>query len=779
MKPARRILLLVAILLVAAGLAAPFFRADRFAVRIRSALEQGLGRQVEIGEVRFNLFTGPGFTVRNVVIYEDPAAGLEPLAYVAEMDARADWWSLVTGRLEFSNLRLLEPSVNLAKPHTGGWNLQPLLSRAAATARSQGARPPALQIRGGRVNFKFGDVKSVFYLSNADVDFRPSAEAIEFRFEGEPARTDRGAQGFGRLAGRGRWRPQAPSDRQFELDLSLERSNIGEIVRLFHGRDIGLHGMVASRAKLTGPLSDIRVAGRLDIEDIHRWDLMPHHGQAWPVDFRGRIDLEGQRVELETLAPPGQTLPVSVRFRAAELLARPRWATVFTVRDLPVANVVEVARHFGAVPASPLALEGLVEGAIGYSGETGLQGLFLLRDVSVAAPESPALRIERARIEVDRSRIRAHPATVLAPAGRAVQVEAEFHLPEQTLDVLAATRGLPAADLNATVTKALGGPAVPVLEACSSGLWKGWVRYRRIGEGAGNWSGLVELQEARLAVEGLASPLAVRSAQVQIDGDKAVLKRIQAQAGRIAFQGEFRQEGGKDPSGHFRLEAAEADAAELEQVFAPALLRQRGLLARTLRLVRGGVPEWLRARRAEGVVAIGALTAGDLRWENVKARLVWNGTTVDIAEFGAAWGEGRLRAKGSVSLASAAPVYRLQGSLSGLDWHAASIGFEGRAESAGAGEELLQNLRLDGAWSAAGLTLSEDLECRRAQGRVEFAMRRGLPLLKLMDIEAALGEETWEGQGASLPDGRLSIDLTSGKKELRLTGRLSPFHLIR
>ena len=136
----RRALLALVALVLAAGVAAPFFRGDRFAGRIRDALEEGLGRRVEIGEVRFNLFTGPGFTLANVVIHEDPAIGIEPLAYVTEMDARVGLWSLVTGRLEFSTLRLIEPSVNLAKPETGSWNLQPLLARAAASARSPGAK---------------------------------------------------------------------------------------------------------------------------------------------------------------------------------------------------------------------------------------------------------------------------------------------------------------------------------------------------------------------------------------------------------------------------------------------------------------------------------------------------------------------------------------------------------------------------------------------------------------------------------------------------------------
>ena len=771
----RRGLLAGLALVLASGLAAPFLNAGRFAGRIRSALEQGLGRRVEIGEVRFNLFTGPGFTLANVVIHEDPAIGIEPLAYVAAMDARVGLWSLVTGRLEFSTLRLIEPSVNLAKPEAGSWNLQPLLARAAASARSLGAKTPAIQVRNGRFNFKFGDIKSVFYLSSADLDITPSAGAAEFRFSGEPARTDRGAQGFGRLGGRGRWRPAAGIEQEIEIDLSLDRSNVAEIVRLFHGHDVGMHGLVASRARLTGPLSDIRVSGRLQLEDVHRWDLMPQRGREWPVDYRGRIDLAGQTVELETVPPPGPPSPVSVRFRALGLLSQPRWAAIFTVRQLPVAGVVEVARHFGAALPAQLSLEGRMEGAVGFSRDAGLQGQILVRDVSLSAPDAPDLRIERVRIEVNRDRVHAAPFTIETGAGRAAQVEADFRAGAPSLEVLVATRGLAAGDLRAASENMFGGPPIPLLAACEDGNWKGWVRYRREGAAEGLWTGAVELLDARLAVDGLSEPILLRSANAQIDGGKLVLSRLRAQAGQIAFEGEFRHDDSATRPDRFRFSVPEADAAELERIFAPTLRRQGGLIARTLGLVRAGVPDWLAARQAEGTLEIGALTAQDLRWENLKARLTWNGSTVEVAELVSAWSQGKLKAKGSISLASVLPVYRLQGRLDGLSWRGATIDVNGHLETVGSGAELLQNLKSAGTFSAADVPLLEDLECLFAKGRYDIFFRRGAPQLKLTSLEVALGDEIYQGQGASLADGRMGVDLTDGKKGLRLTGRLAPF----
>src|SRR5665811_2277094 len=124
----RRALWLGLVILVAAGLVAPYLNADRFGDRIRRAMEQALDRKVEIAAVRFNLFRGPGFTLQGVVIHDDPAVGVEPFAYVTSIEARIRFTSLWRGRLEFSSLRLEQPSVNLVKSASGVWNFQPLLN---------------------------------------------------------------------------------------------------------------------------------------------------------------------------------------------------------------------------------------------------------------------------------------------------------------------------------------------------------------------------------------------------------------------------------------------------------------------------------------------------------------------------------------------------------------------------------------------------------------------------------------------------------------------------
>ena len=113
---ALKILAVLFLVVVAAGIGAPYFGADYFQARIEHALESALGRKVAIQKTHYNVFTGPGFTIDNVVIEEDPRIGIEAFAKVLQVDARIDWLSLLTGKMEFSSLRLVEPEMALGSP---------------------------------------------------------------------------------------------------------------------------------------------------------------------------------------------------------------------------------------------------------------------------------------------------------------------------------------------------------------------------------------------------------------------------------------------------------------------------------------------------------------------------------------------------------------------------------------------------------------------------------------------------------------------------------------
>src|SRR3954447_9784824 len=99
-RPFRWFAWAIAAMLVA-GLAAPFFAVDQYARQLQSSLERSLGRRVELQDVHFSLFKGPGFSVGRGVIYMVRAVGIEPVAYIEDpgsMVVAPSVWSLLGGR---------------------------------------------------------------------------------------------------------------------------------------------------------------------------------------------------------------------------------------------------------------------------------------------------------------------------------------------------------------------------------------------------------------------------------------------------------------------------------------------------------------------------------------------------------------------------------------------------------------------------------------------------------------------------------------------------------
>ena len=408
MKRSSAIKLFVAILalVLAAGVVAPEFHADGYRARIQSALETALARKVTIGEIRFNLFTGPGFTVRDVVIGEDPALGAEPIAYVGELQAVPRLWSLVTGHLAFSSLRLERDTyLNLSRADVRNgeyrWNFETLLRPAVV------ATFPHISLRGARINFKAGNVKSMVYLLDSDLDVTPPSSAGEpwrFRFEGQPARADRPARGSGAIRASGDWRPGA-----VDLDLQLESSQLEDMIALVRGDDIGVHGLISGRAKLKGPTTAVTLEGRLRVEDLHGWDQSVPKGEKWPLDLHGRWNMPAQHLELDARVEGADQPILNVHYTVEQYVTQPRWGVSVELNHFGVDPLLPLARHLGVALPDGLQVAGLADGVLSYSDRESFRGHATLHQTKVALPGSPPLALEEAELRVDSHLIRLLP----------------------------------------------------------------------------------------------------------------------------------------------------------------------------------------------------------------------------------------------------------------------------------------------------------------------------------------------------------------------------------
>jgi hypothetical protein len=773
MKP-RRLILWSVLLLVGAGLIAPFLNANHFRERIKGALESALNRPVKLGRVHFNLFTGPGFTVEDVLIAEDPGHGIEPFAHVRSLEARVRLTSLWTGQLSFSNLKLIEPSVNFVKIGSGPWNIQPLLNRAVSLPTSAASSLPDIQIRDGRLDFKLDNTKSVFYIANADLDLYANDQGnLIIGFSGEPSRTDHAAQGVVPVVARGVLKPSRNAEDQIEMSVQLERTSIPEIARLFDIHDLGIRGSVVSNLKLAGPLSNIKISGDLRIEGVHRWDLMPNKSEIWTLNYNGFLNVPGQQVEIATRAADEQGSPVNMRFSASNYQTAPKWNVSLTLHDMPIAGLEETARHMGAPLPPGASIDAKLNGDVTYSQPDGVKGRIILDSAAFKLPQGATFQFASAPVELSGDMVKFGPASIVLDDDQSAQLEGEYSVARHTLRLALEAKVLGIAQTKAFVQKLLGAGAVPLLDHCRQGSWKGKLIYDQ-SELAADWSGEFDLQNTQIDVAGMLVPLRIASAVVQLQPAQVQINKMHARVGTIAFEGDYRYvREGLRPD-RMRINLPELQLKEVERIFSPTLARQQGFFARALRLERAHVPEWLEKREIEGMVQAKNVLAGDVELGAVRGRLLWSGAKIQItgleSKLDEMEGSGRL----VMDLSASVPQYSLSGDVRGIDYHGGTLDLSGAVSSSGTGADVIFNARSEGTFTGSRIEFGADTEFDEVVGDYRIDPGGRGARLSLPRVQLTQGQEVLHGQGTSQGDGRIVLEVTSGRKQLRLTGVLLP-----
>jgi len=774
----RRALVAAPVLAVASVLAAPYFRADQYKAQIQQNLERVLGRRVDLqGEARFQLYPRPGVSLSRVVIHELPALGLEPVAYLdypdSSLDVSLSPLALIMGRVKVTGVRLVAPSLNLTKSNSGQWTFQPLIEKAMGEGRAAGFDLDAIQVQGARLNFKIGDVKSLFYL--ADTDLRIEADSgntnrYGMTIEGDPARTDRTSSSFGRLTGRGMLSFGRGNDEsRIDLNLSINRTPLAEIVSALQGRGIGLGGFVASQAKLSGPLSQVKIEGTLQLAEAERFRwLLPRAASGRGRDFTGTLDWPGQELRLRTVdhQDPAAS-PVSLRLRAFDLFRQPRWALLLGIDKAPLGSVRALAGELALTLPAETPLEGGLSGVMGYSSQHGAHGQLAMAQASVAVPAQPApVTVNEARVIVDGLQWRVPAAEIRLSEHESVTVESLVDMASGRRDLTAATAGLDVEQSRA-IWRQLAGADPLFFDRCQQGRWAGTLRYSQESASApAGWAGDLRVMGAVCSVAGLADPVRVQSAQVSIRGAAMAARRVVALVGDLAVTGEMDYDPARWRFARLRLSTPSVSMAAIERLLLPALRRDAGFISRTLGR-RVPVPEWLARRRAEAVLSVGAL---DQRFETVEARLVWDGTQIDIPEWKASAWRGAMKGRAHISLEAAEPVYSGSTTLTDAAWRDGRANTEAAWETAGVGgARLLAALKAQGTFHAKGTVLAEpDAALDAITGKFAWAAGR----LQLNGAQwTTVAGETFEGQGSAAADGKLSLE-PAGGRGARVSGRL-------
>ncbi len=780
----KRATIIVLLAVAVIGAALPYAPVDFLKNPIERALARGLGRKVEVDQVSLTLFSGPGVSLDGVTIHEDSRAGIEPFAYANTLDARINLLALLRGHLEFSSLDLNDATFNLVKPTGAPWNFQMLLSQASGGGTSPpqmrtspvATNPvgpmlpvipttlPAIKMRGGRVNFKFAETKSVLYFDDTDLYVAPDeGGAVELRFSGVPSRTDQGAQNFGHFYVRGTATPSA-AGQQFNFQVELEPSALDAVARLFDTGVAALKGLVSLDAQVSGSPASLDVKGTLLLENAGEWR----------VGYKGKLDLAAQTLELDSISPPD--LNTKLHASTRDLLTTPQWEVSADFNDAPLGSGVELARNLGAPLPAKMAVEGVVAGSVRYRNTEGLGGNLEVRDAVVNIAGAAPLKIPTATVFLKGNSIVAGPNTVNVGSADFADVEAVYQAGEGGgVEVKIMTRRMNVADLRAL--SPLGVGSIPLLDRIADGTWRGTLSYANPEPPSkkGAWSDDFEIQNTHLDIDGLAYPVRIQSAAVSAKDQSVAVTRIRAKVGNIAFGGEYHwgskvdaeDDSEKAQPQTFRLQVAAADAKEVERLFQPTISREGGLLARTLRLgAAGATPDWLTLRNVEGVLSIRALTLADTRLSIDSSRLVWDGASVTLSAIQGKVADAALTGELRVDLAGRAPVYRFEGNLDDLPYKGGKVDFRGKVSAEGNGPALWPSIKADGTLQGRSIAFSPDAEFRRASGRFQMNMTAAGPHWKLSGLKLTQGNDSYSGEGTTQADGRLVLDLSNGGRQV-------------
>ncbi|MBS1831353.1 MAG: AsmA family protein [Acidobacteria bacterium] len=758
-----KVLAVVVLLFVMAGVGAPYFRADYFSSRIQEGLEQALGRKVSLRNVRYNVFQGPGFQMEEVTISEDPRIGIEPIAHVAEMQARVDALSLLKGQIRFSNLRMVEPTVNLTRAANGGpWNVELLLGRATADA----SQIPAIQIRDGRLNFKFGDRKEKFYFGAVDLDLAPSGRgggSLGLTASAEPFRNDMPARTVGRVHLR-----TSLQNGHIDGEVEGERASIAEIVKLLGVTAPGWKGFMAASLQFGGSPEQLKVSGEVKLDDLSGGILLPKsNAGALPVE--GTVNLRGHEIVIGTRSSESP-LPLSVRFAAKDYLAKPEWNGSIAFRDFSAPALFGALKQLGANGPEGFGIEkGAVSGNITFARESGLQGDVEISGGEFLLPSGGRLTEPKFQFLVTgaNTSLRTHSPGLEGDAEAAAAIDGKYDLETRTLDVKIQTSPGKAPEPLAGLTQMI--PSATFLQGLGKqGSWKGNVRYLAVADEDAEWFAQADVMDAHLDVPGMACPV-VASFSVALSGGRLVARNLRGNCGTaLKFTGDYRYEPKATIPHRLNLAAAnDWNLTELESALRPTLARG-GFLSKTLRLGRAPAPEWLTGRKVEGTFRAAKLQAGAMfALERVGAKYTWTGSRGVLTEVAARTADGGATVNGEihVDLSGFQPKYNASGSIGDADVSGGQVDFNGALESEGlGGTQLLSHASAKGAFRGRAVRWNPEWLFEEMSGNFTLsvpASAAGGPKVTLTDVALSQGGETYQGGGATQADGKLVLEVAS------------------
>ncbi|HEV2402375.1 MAG TPA: AsmA family protein [Candidatus Sulfotelmatobacter sp.] len=347
--------------------------ATRLKSRVITSISASVGRPVDLSSVHIRLLPRPGFEVENLVVYDDPVFGAEPMIRASEVTADLRLTALLRGRIEIARLDLTEPSLNLVHREGGYWNLGALIQRAThsslAPTGNATAHPrphfPYIAGSSGRINFKNGPEKKPYAFINADFAlWQDSEDSWGGRMKAQPFRSDLNLTDVGQLQVEGTWkRAQMVRETPLEVKLEWSRAQVGQVTKFLTGIDKGWRGAIDITASLSGSLSKLKISSTAAVDDFRRYDITSGKSLRLAARCDGEYSAETHEFhQVLCSAPVGDgvlTLTGDVGLPATN-----NYVLSLKAEDVPAIGMVLLAERLKKGLPDDLTAEGTLHGVL-------------------------------------------------------------------------------------------------------------------------------------------------------------------------------------------------------------------------------------------------------------------------------------------------------------------------------------------------------------------------------------------------------------------------------
>ncbi len=542
--------------------------------RIANSIGSALRRRVALDDVRFHVLPRPGFDLEGLIIYDDPSFSEEPMIRAQDVSAAIRFRSLLRGRLEIATLSATEPSINIVRNAEGRWNLASLLQRnaqipAAPTLKAASESRPAfpyLEATNARINFKIGQEKKSYALTDADVAlWQDSENSWGARMKAQPVRTDVNLSDTGQLQVNATWQ-RASNLHQTPMRVSVawSKGQLGQITKLLTGRDRGWRGGVDFSAELTGTPEGLTIESRGAVDGFRRYDILDNQNVRLGTTCTAQYTITNSSLNQLVCQTPVTGGALRLSGEVGGLRTIPTYDLTLAADKVPAASVLELVREAKQQLPADLKATGLVNaefrGVSTGSGPAEFSGKGLATDIRltsnsgkdvVVLGDIPLTLVSDARcckatranrlvkesskgkdpeplemhLRVGAASIVVNGAAPLAAGGWLSTESYRFYLRGDTelknLFRMESTLGLPAA------RPAAEGSAK--LDVSIEGSWQGFVAPAALGT--------AQLKNVRAETRGLNTPIEIASATVVLAPGAFTVQKLAAQTGTTHWTG--------------------------------------------------------------------------------------------------------------------------------------------------------------------------------------------------------------------------------------------------